>query len=211
MWHLHISYCRGFFLNQSTANAHRCLLSSTSASFWYLLMPKYYNKSVITQDTHMLCSMATTSFGDTAGTRPTVSDPEKPKPLLLQLIPYPHIWGQGAQCHCRRLANSGEMCTNQAILGVFTGDPWHGRGHVLAPSAKLSLGSPGPCSRLNLIPRAACYSRAVWPRGATAESQNVRDRKGPQKIIEPNPPAGSGTPRRGYTQRRPGGFSTSPE
>lgn len=46
-------------------------------------MPKYCNKSVITQDTHMPRSTATSSLGEEVGTRPTFSDPEKPKPLLL--------------------------------------------------------------------------------------------------------------------------------
>ena len=79
-------------------------------------MPKYCNKYVITQDIHMPCSMATTSFGKTVGTRPTFSDSEKPKPFLLQLIPSLPIWGLGVQCHCRRLANSGETHMEQTIL-----------------------------------------------------------------------------------------------
>lgn len=62
-------------------------------------MPKYCNKSVITQDTHMPHSMATTSSGETAGTRPTSSDSQKPKPLLLQLSPSLHHLGLGVRCH----------------------------------------------------------------------------------------------------------------
>lgn len=145
-------------------------------------MPKYCNKSVITQDIHMSCSMATTNFGETVGTQPTFSGSEKPKPLLLQLTLSLPIWGLGAQRHCRRPANSGETRMEQTILERslrtlrVEGDTF-GRCSLRWPKPWCSEGSSLalPRSCLNCIPTSSalqaqplgCALR-VQPRGATA-------------------------------------------
>lgn len=64
-------------------------------------------------------SMATTSSGETAGTRPTSSDPEKPKPFLLQLIPCPHHVGPRSPKSSRDTRTAEEGSDN---VGALDGD-----------------------------------------------------------------------------------------